>query len=62
MKAVNAGKKVAIHCGAGDSRTGTALFSLMLRQLLEEELANDADNIEVIQKKSESLHMHHGVF
>lgn len=29
------GKKIAIHCGEGDGRSGTALASLKLRELLE---------------------------
>ncbi len=34
-KATTKGKRVTISCGAGDGRTGTALASLKLRELLE---------------------------
>ena len=34
-KATEEGKQVAIHCGAGDGRTGTALATLKLRELIE---------------------------
>jgi protein-tyrosine phosphatase len=37
-KATNDGQAVTIHCGAGDGRSGTALASLKLRELLEAEI------------------------
>lgn len=60
-KAQKHGKKIAIHCGAGDGRTGTALASLKLRELLEEEYVNNPGNLNKKQDKSENIHMHHGV-
>lgn len=35
------GKKVTIHCGSGNGRTGTALAALKLRELIEEKLLID---------------------
>lgn len=40
-QATKDGKKIAIHCGAGDGRTGTALAALKLRELLETAAAID---------------------
>ena len=39
-EATNKGKAVTIHCGAGDGRSGTALASLKLRELLEIDIIN----------------------
>lgn len=55
------GKKIAIHCGAGDGRTGTALSSLKLRELLEEAYNKNPKDFNSEQNKSEEIHMHHGV-
>jgi hypothetical protein len=56
-----AGKKIAIHCGAGDGRTGTALSSLMLRELLEEAHHSNPIDFDAVQGKTQTIHMHHGV-
>ncbi len=36
-----AGKQVAVHCGAGDGRTGSAFASLKMRELMEKRAALD---------------------
>lgn len=41
-RATAAGKQVVIHCRSGNGRTGVALASLKLRELLEEAAKNDA--------------------
>lgn len=40
-KATKEGKEIAVHCGAGNGRTGTALASLKLRELLEKQIESD---------------------
>lgn len=40
-KASDEGKKVTIHCGGGMARTGAALASLKLRELIEQEYKED---------------------
>lgn len=56
------GLKIAIHCGAGDGRTGTALASLKLREILEEEYKKESSNFDdpVKMQKTESIHVHMG--
>lgn len=61
VKAQEAGKKIAIHCGAGDGRTGTALASLKLRELLEEAYKTNPNNFDNPQPTTGHIHMHHGV-
>jgi len=56
-----AGKKVAIHCGAGDGRTGTALASLVLRELLEKAYKEQDLDFEKTQAKTEKIYMDYGV-
>lgn len=47
MNAQDAGKKIALFCGTGDGRTGTALACLKLRELLEKEEAENKENFNV---------------
>ncbi len=49
-------KSVAIHCGAGMGRTGVALASLKLRELLEKEYKEDPSLLEKPVKKSEWIY------
>ncbi|WP_133131348.1 hypothetical protein [Legionella yabuuchiae] len=58
--AQQAGKKIAIHCGAGDGRTGTALSSLKIRELLEKTYRENPENFDAPQKKTEKVHVHFG--
>ncbi len=50
------GKKVAIHCGAGDGRTGTALASLKLRELIEQNMKQDIKILTTQDKKDQIVH------
>ncbi len=59
-RAQEGGKKIAIHCGAGDGRTGTALASLKLRELLEKEYAENNMDFDIPQEKTETAHAHFG--
>ena len=45
-EATEEGKKVSIHCGAGDGRTGTALACLKLRELLEAQAQLDPSTLD----------------
>ena len=49
-KASEEGKKVSIHCGAGDGRTGTVLASLKLRELIEAEIRSNPNFLDEEQK------------
>ncbi len=53
------GLKIAIHCGSGDGRTGTALATLKLRELLEAD-AKDPTTFDMKQQKSEKIFLRHG--
>lgn len=44
-KSTEEGKQVTIHCGHGDGRAGTALASLKLRELLENEIRENPMSI-----------------
>lgn len=59
--AQKANKKIAIHCGAGDGRTGTALASLKLRELLEQAQQANPAEFNKQAKADQKIHMHHGV-
>lgn len=59
-KAQEAGLKIAVHCGAGDGRTGTALASLKLRELLEKEYQQNKEMINTKQNMSEVIHAEFG--
>ena len=59
-KAQKAKKKIAIHCGAGDGRTGTVLASLKLRELLEAENKRDPSAIADPQVARQTISVHHG--
>lgn len=60
-EAQEAGFKIAIHCGAGAGRTGTALAALKLRELLEREnLLNPIYNNEDEMRETERIHVHKG--
>ncbi len=60
-KATNEGKLVTIHCGAGDGRTGTALASLKLRELLEQQASVNASTLDDVPGKTVSVHVSYGV-
>lgn len=51
------GKAVTIHCGAGDGRSGTALASLKLRELLEDEIIESALLGKVDENISTTVHV-----
>ena len=55
--AQKAGLKIAIHCGSGDGRTGTALSALKLRELLEKAYVSNPAIIEMEHAKSIRLHV-----
>lgn len=58
LKAQEAGKKVAIFCGSGNGRTGTALACLKLRELVEQEfLGNPAGFSKLPNDRSASVHV-----
>lgn len=59
--AQKAHKKIAIHCGAGDGRTGTALASLKLRELLEQAQQINPTEFNQQAKADQKIHMHYGV-
>lgn len=54
-QAVEAGKQVTIHCGSGDGRTGTALASLKLRELLEQSAQHDPSILDDKPEKSATV-------
>ena len=59
-KATSEGKLVTIHCGAGDGRTGTALASLKLRELLEQQASVKSSTLDDIPGKTVSVHVSYG--
>lgn len=59
-KAQDKGKKIAIHCGAGDGRTGTALASLKLREILDDEYSKNNINFDNPPNMTEQIHTEFG--
>lgn len=55
-KAIEEGKAVTIHSGAGDGRTGTALASLKLRELLEIEAKDNPSILDDNPGNTTSVH------
>ncbi len=55
-KATAEGKQVAIHCGSGNGRTGTALTSLKLRELIETAAARNPAILDENPGKTTSVH------
>ncbi len=60
VRANDARLKIAIHCGAGYGRTGTALASLKLRELLEDAYDPSEINFDALQECSETVHVSTG--
>ena len=54
--ATKEGKRVTIHCGAGDGRTGTALACLKLRELLEKAAKEDASILDGTPGKTVTIY------
>ena len=44
-KAIETNKQVVIHCGSGNGRTGTALATLKIRELLENMIAKESPSL-----------------
>ncbi len=54
-KATEEGKKITIHCGAGDGRSGTAIASLKLREIIEKAAKEDPAVLDQEQKINSSV-------
>lgn len=54
-EATKQGKKVTIHCGAGDGRTGTALSSLKLREIMMEAALKDPSILDKPREKNKFI-------
>lgn len=57
IKATEEGKQVSIHCGAGNGRTGVALSTLKLRELIEKQVMTNPAILDEASEKTEMIYV-----